>query len=76
MFKSLNNLHHAYLVVSGAEEAERLLRVNFNTVGSPDYFVFKEKIFGIDDARKLSKVAICKAFGERKILLILPEKIN
>ena len=45
-------------------------------LGSPDYFVFKNTVFGIDEARKLSDMAIRKAFGQKKIFFIVPEKMT
>ncbi len=45
-------------------------------VGSPDYFTFKQELFGIDDARKINDLAARKAFGEKKVLLISPERIT
>lgn len=44
--------------------------------GSPDYFPFLESLFGIDEARKLSEYAAKKAFTEKKIFFISPEKIT
>lgn len=44
--------------------------------GSPDYFVFKEALFGVDDARALSEQAIVKAFVDKKVFFIAPEKIT
>ena len=77
MLINLSNLHHAYLLIGSAEEAESLLHDSFgNLIGSPDFFVFKEPTFGVDDARKVSEAAIRKAFGEKKIFFIAPEKIT
>lgn len=45
-------------------------------LGSPDYFVYKESLFGIDEARGLSVAATKKAFTGRKIFFIAPEKIT
>lgn len=89
MLKSLNsstllttsNLHHAYLLIGDREEAEKVLhelfeREGFRLAGSPDFFVFKEALFGIDSARELSVMAARKAFVEKKVFLIAPEKIT
>ena len=81
MLKSLSNLHHAYLVVGDSERAEEDLHQVFKAQGlvlrgSPDFFVFKDETFGIDEARKRSEKAIRRAFGERKVFLIAPEKIT
>ncbi len=81
MLKSLNNLHHANLVIGDPLEAERSL-IDFFAgegealVGSPDFFLLREKTFGIDEARSLANSAIRKAFGKRKVFLIAPEKIT
>ncbi len=78
-----NNLHHAYLVVGDSSLAERGIIDFFATqgivlLGSPDYFVFREKTFGIEDARKLSELALRKAFSSigRKIFLLASETIT
>src|SRR5688572_29123774 len=81
MFKRLNNLHHAYLIVGDRGEAETslhdfFLREGVKLTNSPDFFLYKETLFGIDEARSLSLNASRKAFIERKIFLILPEKIT
>lgn len=77
----LNNLHHAYLLIGDQEEAETLLHTFFNNegitlTGSPDFFVSREATFGIDCARDLTIKASRKAFGERKVFLISPQKIT
>jgi len=74
-------MHHAYLVVGDPTSAEEYLlsflsEQGIQIVGSPDYFVWKEPLFGIDEARKLAEMAARKAFGERKILFVTPEKIT
>ncbi|OHA91960.1 MAG: hypothetical protein A3J09_00440 [Candidatus Zambryskibacteria bacterium RIFCSPLOWO2_02_FULL_51_21] len=70
-------MHHAYLLVGSAEQAEKYLREFVGDLtGSPDYFVFKDDVFGIGDARKLSESAVRKAFTDRKIFLIAPVKIT
>ena len=81
MFKSLNTLHHAYLLVGSRAEAEEKLHAFFKDegmalTGSPDFFVWKGQTFGVDDARNLSESAVRKAFTARKIFLITPEKIT
>ncbi len=62
-------------------EAEALILDSFRAdgielIGSPDYVVINESLFGIDEARKLSDFALRKAFGEKKVFLIAPEKIT
>jgi DNA polymerase III delta prime subunit len=81
MFKSLNNLHHAYLLVGEVSEVEAKLHTFFEAhdaklVGSPDFFPFKEELFGIEEARELNLQAVRKAFGARKVFLIAPERLT
>ena len=75
------NLHHSYLVVGERKEAEAHLRElllghGIKLAGSPDFFVFNSPLFGIDEARELSLAASKKAFTDKKIFLISPEKIT
>ncbi len=75
----LNN--HAYLLVGDPTNTEswvvsELEKEGVKTVGSPDFLVSKLKVFGIDEARDITARAIRKAFGERKVFLIIPEKIT
>lgn len=81
MLKSLNNLHHAYLVIGNSLEAEKYLHAFFESEGlklsgSPDFFLYKEPLFGIEEARALSVSATRKAFIDKKIFLIAPEKLT
>ena|SRR3989344_3323575 len=70
-------MHHAYLVIGSREGAlEFLDSLNVKTAGSPDFLVFNEETFGIEEARLLSQKAIEKAFIERKVILISPQKIT
>ncbi|OHA91214.1 MAG: hypothetical protein A2758_01945 [Candidatus Zambryskibacteria bacterium RIFCSPHIGHO2_01_FULL_49_18] len=74
-------MHHAYLLVGEREAAERYLYElckyqGLTLIGSPDYFIFNEALFGIDEARRLGEQAARKAFVERKIFFITPEKIT
>ncbi len=76
-----NHLHHAYLLIGSREASERALLSLFEEhgeklSGSPDYFVFKETLFGVDDARALAERAITKAFVGKKVFFIAPEKIT
>lgn len=73
---NLNNLHHAYLVIGAAEKAEKVLLELFSLAGSPDYFVYKEPLFGVDEARKVSSASLGKAFTNKKIFFIAPERIT
>jgi hypothetical protein len=77
----LANLHHAYLVIGSKEFAESSLHSlfsggNISLVGSPDYFVYKEALFGIDEARELSVTAGRRAFVDKKVFFIAPERIT
>jgi hypothetical protein len=74
-------IHHAYLLVGDREGGERFLRDfwedrGVRLAGSPDYFVFIEPTFGIDEARKLSAQAIGRAFTKKKIFFIAPDSIT
>lgn len=78
---SLENLHHAYLIIGAPALGERFVREYFASKGlplssSPDFFVYKELLFGIDEARHLSLKASQKAFTKIKIFFIAPEKIT
>jgi hypothetical protein len=78
---ALESLHHAYFLVGEARAAEEAVLGFFEEKGLPlkgssDFFVFKETLLGIDDARKLSEQAIRRAFGERKIFFLAPERIT
>ncbi len=83
MLKDLSNLlsagrqvHHAYLVVGDPEEAENIIKKTFCLTGSPDYFAYKEPLFGIEEAREVSGAAIRRAFSGKKIFFIAPERIT
>lgn len=71
-----SSLHHAYIVVGDALEIERELVETFALSGSPDYFVHKDSVFGIDNARTLSEISFRKAFTGKKFFLIAPEKLT
>lgn len=74
-------MHHAYLLVGELSTAEAhlqsfLAEQGIATAGSPDFFTWKEPLFGIDEARALSISAAHKAFTGKKIFFIAPEKIT
>lgn len=74
-------MHHAYLLIGDTASAEEFLNSFLSERGvevkaSPDYFVWKEPLFGIDEARMLSVAAARRAFGERKIFFIAPQKLT
>lgn len=76
-----HHLHHAYLLLGEKETAEEavvslFLENGVKLVGSPDFFLFREPLLGIDDARKLSEQAIRHAFTGKKVFLLSPEKIT
>lgn len=75
------HLHHAYLLVGDREAAEEAVLSLFEAegerlLGSPDFFVFRETLLGVDDARKLSEQAMRHAFTGRKVFLLSPEKVS
>mgnify|MGYP001608038135 CR=1 FL=1 len=74
-------MHHAYLIVGDSVSAEEYLHsylgeMGVKLLGSPDYFVWKDKLFGVDDARTLASSAVRRAFTEKKIFFVAPEKIT
>lgn len=76
-----NHLHHAFLLLGERETAEEAVLSLFEKngvklIGSPDFFVFKEPLLGIEDARKLSHQAIRHAFTGKKVFLLLPERVT
>lgn len=77
----LSSLHHAYLLIGERDSAARFLQDfwkerGIKLAGSPDYFFWSGELFGIDEARDLTSRAAGKAFTERKIFLIAPERIT
>lgn len=74
-------MHHAYLLVGDCDAAEEFLHLHLSErgisiKGSPDFYSWREKLFGINDARDLIESAAHKAFGKCKIFFIAPEKIS
>jgi len=74
-------MHHAYLLVGGSAEAEEFLHDfwrerGVTLKGSPDFFAWREALFGIEEARKLAEAAAKKAFTGKKIFLVAPERIT
>lgn len=74
-------MHHAYLLSGGQAEgyaafSSLLEEIEFETEGNPDYFALEGGTFGIDEARSLSSRAYVKAFGERKVFLLAPERFT
>jgi hypothetical protein len=78
---SKDNLHHAYLLLGGREEGlavfgQVLEALEFKIAGNPDYFAFEGEVLGIDEARELSRRAVMKSFGERKLFYLAPGKFT
>ncbi|MDO8590296.1 MAG: hypothetical protein Q7R69_03455 [bacterium] len=74
-------MHHASLLIGGAEEGELYVRSLYASLGielanNPDFFVFKKETFGIDEARELKLLSARKALTNRKIFLIVPTRIT
>jgi hypothetical protein len=78
---SLESLHHAYLLIGNPETALQAVlgffeESHLSLKGSPDFFLFKEPLLGIDDARKLAEQAIRRAFLSHKVFFLAPERIT
>lgn len=74
-------MHHAYLLLGERAEAEGFIHSFWQEKGielknSPDFFVWKEDLFGIDEARKVAEAASRKAFTGQKVFLIVPDRIT
>lgn len=74
-------MHHAYLLVGDSVAAEKFLhsfweKEGVKLAGSPDYFPWTGELFGIDEARELTSRAAGKAFTERKVFFISPDRIT
>ncbi len=75
------NKHHANLIIGSPEETENFFlevceEEDFVTAGNPDFFPFKEEVFGIEEARKLSALASRKAVSGKKFFFISSSKIT
>lgn len=73
--------HHAYILAGGKSEALNYLhklweKSGVNLTGSPDFFLWQEELFGIEEARKLTEYSARKAFTGQKVFFIAPEKIT
>jgi hypothetical protein len=78
---NLGDLHHAYLLVGSADEAYAHVhalfdRLDIRLANNPDFVVFRQAVFGIDDARGLKELALRRALNGVKIFLILPAHIT
>lgn len=82
-------MHHAYLLIGDSDSAEKFFHLFWQERGvalhgSPDFFLWKIPVFGIDEARELNAQAMRKAFAPRlpsgqagrKIFLISSERIT
>lgn len=81
MLRSLNNHHHATLLIGKASDAqsyvkELLFSVGMPAVNSPNFIIFRDSTFGIDEARKLTELASRRAFGNKQFFLIIPERLT
>ena len=68
-----NLTSHAYLVLGDPVSAEKELCIER---GSPDFFPFREALFGIEEARALVEMANRRSFTGKKIFFITPERIT
>lgn len=77
----LRNLHHSNLLIGTPEEGESYLRLlcsdlGIETKNSPDFTVIRAETFGVDEARELRLLSLRKPVTERKVFLILPERLT
>ena len=80
MQKGLSN-HHANLLVGDKESAKSYIgeyfkNLGISTLNNPDIFRFEMDTFGIDDARKLSNLAVHKSVTGHKIFLIISDRVT
>ena len=68
-----NLTSHAYLLLGDPVSAEKELCIER---GSPDFFPFREALFGIEEARALVEMANRRSFTGKKIFFITPERIT
>lgn len=74
-------MHHAYLLVgrrsSAEEHVDSVLRnLGLARANNPDWLPFLGETFGINEARELSVLVARRAFGEKKIVWIAPERLT
>lgn len=74
-------LHHAHLLIGSLVEAEKHLSATLEDIGfilanNPDFFSFRDALFGIEEARKLGMLAARKAVSGRKIFFLAPERLT
>jgi DNA polymerase III delta prime subunit len=74
-------MHHAYLLIGNRISAENFLHSFWREKGvelrgSPDFFLWNEPLFGIDEAREVSEASLRKAFTGEKVFFISPERIT
>lgn len=79
----MDRQHHASLLVGTPEEALSYLSKfskasGVRLQGSPDFYPFRENVFGIEEARELKALSIRKTFSEggKKIFFITPLRIT
>ncbi len=76
-----NNLHHAYLLLGEEKEAANIIgslfiKLGINPLGNPDVHIYRDKTFGIDEARILKQRAEAKSFGNKKFFIIYSSQIT
>lgn len=77
----MSSNHHATLLVGALEDAEAHLlsyaaELGMELRGNPDFFAFREEVFGIEEARKLKLLASLKAVSGRKIILVSSARLT
>lgn len=77
----MSDFHHANLLVGSLGNAEsylaaKLRSLGIETLNNPDFIVFREAVFGIDEARKLAELSSRRAFFDKKVFFIAPERIT
>lgn len=78
---AVDKLHHAYLVIGDQEQALELLgsiftEEDFKLTGNPDFILYSQSTFGIEEAREIGMMAARRPLGSRKVFLLSPSKIS
>jgi DNA polymerase III delta prime subunit len=73
--------HHAYLLEgsrSGARNylANFLFERGFSTDKNPDYHLFEDVSFSVDNARAIREMARNKPIGSKKVFVVLPSRFS
>ena len=74
-------MHHAYLLVGEKDVAEKFVhsfwkKQGIDLKGSPDFFAWKEDLFGIEEARDLANKSAQKAFTQKKVFFLSPQRVS